>query len=162
MVSLLEQRKTDRMNYSERCLRNAIVLNLGASGLGQKEQGLAVGLSQQAVSRIRQRAALGLATTQKRAGATPRLTAAQRAALPELLKNGAESYAFDGDYWTHKRVKFVIEEAYGVVYSEQQTGRVLKSIGWTRQKPQKKDAQQDPVRVAQWKAVDLPALKKKR
>ena len=85
---------------------------------------------------------------------------AQRAALPDLLKNGAESYAFNGDYWTHKRVKFVIEEEYGVVYSEKQTGRVLKSIGWTRQKPQKKDAQQDPARVAQWKAVDLPALKK--
>ena len=108
----------DRMNYAEHCLRNTIVLNLGASGLGQKAQGLAVGLSQRAVSNIRQRAALGLATTQKRAGATPRLAAAHRAALPEMPKNGAESYAFDGDYWTHKRVKFVIEEEYGVVHSK--------------------------------------------
>ena len=149
------------MNYAERCLRNAIVLKLGASGLGQKAQGLAVGLSQQAVSRIRQRAALGLATTQKRAGAAPRLTAAQRAALPELLQAGAESYAFAGDYWTCNRVGFVIETAHGVNYSEKQVGRILASIGWTRQKPQKKDAQQDPVRVAQWKAAELPALKKK-
>lgn len=39
------------MNYSERHLRNTILLNLADSGLTQKQKGLAVGLSQQAVSK---------------------------------------------------------------------------------------------------------------
>ena len=150
------------MNYSERVLRNRILLNLEKAGLGQKEIGHAVGLSQQRVSKIVQRAAGGLPTTQKRAGATARLSAAQVLALPDLLKKGAQHYGFTGDYWTHARTKYVLEQAYGVSYSLKQAGRILEKIGWTRQKPQLKDAQQDAARVAQWKTVDLPALKKKR
>ena len=53
------------MNYSERHLRNTILLNLGESGLTQKQKGLVVGLSQQAVSHLGQRASQGLPTCQK-------------------------------------------------------------------------------------------------
>lgn len=149
------------MTYSERCVRNAILLKLSASGVGQKQTGLLVGLSQQAVSRIGQRASAGLPVAQKRVGATPRLGAEQLEALPELLKKGAESYAFTGDYWTCNRVKWVLEQTFGVVYEVKQVGRILDKIGWTRQKPQKKAVQQDAAQVAQWKTVDLAALKKK-
>ena len=150
------------MNYSERRLRNTILLNLGETGLTQKQKGLVVGLSQQAVSHLGQRASQGLPTCQKRLGATARLGAEERGKLPGLLKKGAQSYGFTGDYWTCKRVRFVIEQAYGVVYEIKQVGRILEKIGWTRQKPQQKDAQQDGAKVEQWKTVELPALKKKR
>lgn len=150
------------MTYSERHLRNTILLNLADSGLTQKQKGLAVGLSQQAVSKLVQQAAQGLPVCQKHLGATARLCDDQRDALPKLLAEGAESYGFTGDYWTCARVKFVIEQAYGVVYEIKQVGRILGKIDWTRQKPQKKDAQQDAAKVEQWKTVELPALKKKR
>lgn len=148
------------MNYSERTLRNTILLNLGESNLGQRQKGLVVGLSQQAVSKICQRASLGLPISQKRLGATPRLGTEQLDTLSEFLKKGAESYEFTGDYWTHSRVKVVLEKEYGVVYGVKQVGRILAKIGWTRQKPQKKAAQQDAAKVTQWKEEDLPALKK--
>lgn len=149
------------MNYSERTLRNTILLNLGKTDLGQKQKGLAVGLSQQAVSKIYQRASLGLPISQKRVGATPRIGAEQLDKLPAFLEKGAESYGFTGDYWTHNRVKFVLEKEYKAVYGVKQVGRILAKIGWTRQKPQKKAAQQDAIKVTQWKDEDLPALKKK-
>ena len=148
------------MKYSERHLRNTILLNLGESGLTQKQKGLAVGLSQQAVSNLVKRAAQGLPVCQKRLGATARLSADQRNELPTLLAKGSESYGFKGEFWTCKRVKFVIEQTYGVVYEIKQVGRILKKIGWTRQKPQLKDAQQDLAKVEQWQTEELPALKK--
>ena len=148
------------MTYSERHLRNTILLNLAESGLTQTQIGLVVGLGQQAVSHIIQQASQGLLVGKKHLGATPRLGAEEQAKLPGLLKKGAESYGFTGDYWTCNRVGFVIEQAYGVAYEVKQVGRILKKIGWTRQKPQKKDAQQDGAKVEQWKTVELPALKK--
>ncbi len=39
-------------------------------------------------------------------------------------------------------------------------GRILKKIGWTRQKPQIKEAKQCPEKVEKWKTEDLPNLKK--
>ena len=48
------------MTYSERHLRNTILLNLAESGLTQQQIGLAVGLGQQAVSHIIQQASQGL------------------------------------------------------------------------------------------------------
>lgn len=114
------------------------------------------------MSKLVQQAAQGLPVCQKHLGATARLSADQRDALPALLAKGAENYGFTGDYWTCTRVKFVLEQAYGVVYEIKQVGRILEKIGWTRQKPQQKDAQQDGAKVEQWKTVELPALKKKR
>ncbi len=76
-----------------------------------------------------------------------------------MLKSAID-YDFTGDYWTRKRVKYVIEKEFGVIYQERQVGRILKKIGWTRQKPQIKDAKQCPEKVEKWKVEDLPNLKK--
>lgn len=148
------------MNFSERQVRNTILLNLDVLEISQKQKGEMVGLTQQAVSKINQKASLGLPSTEKRLGAKPRLSAEQLVKLPEFLSKGSESYDFSGNYWTHKRVKYVIEKEFGVIYEVKQVGRILKKIAWTSQKPQKKDAKQDLAKVNKWKTEDLPALKK--
>ncbi|NJR76013.1 MAG: winged helix-turn-helix domain-containing protein [Scytonema sp. CRU_2_7] len=149
------------MKYAERQLRNSILINLGKLALGQKEKGAIVGLTQQSVSKIFKKASLGLPLSQKRLGAKPRLSTEQLMELPEFLSKGSESYDFTGDYWTQKRVKYVIEKEYSIIYEVKQVGRILKKIGWTSQKPQKKDAKQDIAKVETWKTETLPALKKK-
>jgi transposase len=78
-----------------------------------------------------------------------------------LLKNGSMSYGFTGDFWTHKRVKYVIELEFGVVFEVKQVGRILDKIVWTRQKPQKKESKQDAAKVEAWRTERLAALKKK-
>ena len=78
-----------------------------------------------------------------------------------FLSQGAEFYGFEGAYWTYQRVAFVIKEEFDVTYEVKQAGRILKLIGWTRQKPQKKDAKQDLAKVEKWQTEDLAALKKK-
>lgn len=47
-------------------------------------------------------------------GAVPRLTGEQRSQLPDLLKEGAPSFGFEGDMWTRERVATVVERIFGV------------------------------------------------
>ena len=148
------------MKYTERQVRNSILINLGALKIGQKQKGEIVGLTQQSVSKICKKASLGLPISQKRLGAKSRLSKEQLIKLPEFLSKGSESYEFTGDYWTHKRVKYVIEKEYGVIYEVKQVGRILEKIAWTSQKPQKKDGKQDLAKVEKWKTESLSALKK--
>jgi len=96
----------------------------------------------------------------KPTGATPKLTDAQLAQVVEELNKGAEQHGFPGHIWTRPRVNQVIIRLFGVSYDPSQVGRLLKKVGWSRQKPQAKARQQDPGRVQQWRHERLPELKK--
>lgn len=93
-------------------------------------------------------------------GPACRLTDEQLAHLVNELNKGAEAHGFSGHIWTRPRVNEVIKRCYGVSYDVSQVGRLLKKVGWTRQKPQPKARQQDPQRVEQWRVERLPELKK--
>jgi len=150
------------MNYAEREIRNKILLNLHKAGTSQKVIGEMVNLSQQRVSEIIKAEKENLPTNRKPPGYRRRLSAEQLTELPKLLEQGAEFYGFTGEYWTHGRVKQIIEEEFKVIYEKKQVGRILDLINWTRQKPQKKDAKQDLEKVETWQKEALPKLKKKR
>lgn len=149
------------MKHELRLLRNEIVSKLLGGSLSQSSIGEVVGLSQQMVSSISFWVAAEEVLSMPSPGRKSRLSAEQLSDLPKLLSQGSVSYDFTGEYWTHNRVKYVIEKAYGVVYEEKQVGRILKKIGWSLQKPQKTEAKQDAVKVSLWKETSLPALKKK-
>jgi transposase len=94
-------------------------------------------------------------------GATPRLTAAQRAAIPDLLARGAEAHGFIGQVWTTGRVATVIQRAFGVSYHPAHMSRLLRQIGWTLQKPVRRASQRDAAKVAAWRETEWPALQAK-
>lgn len=150
------------MNYAEREIRNKILLNLHKVGTSQKVIGEMVNLSQQRVSEIITAARENLPTNLKPAGYKRRLSAEQLAQLPKLLEQGSQFYGFTGEYWTHQRVKQVIEEEFKVEYEKKQVGRILNLINWTRQKPQKKDVKQDLEKVENWQKEGLSGAKKRR
>ena len=64
-------------------------------------------------------------------GPPPRLSAAQRAQLPQLLARGAEAYGFRGALWTRARVAEVIQREFGVRYDLSPVGRILRACGWS-------------------------------
>ncbi len=104
------------MNYLERLLRNNLLLNLSTLDVNQETKGGIVSLTQQAVSVICKKAKAGLPLFEKCKGITPRSNAVQTAALPTFLLKSAIAYGFTGDYWTCKRVKYVIEKEFSVIY----------------------------------------------
>jgi transposase len=148
------------MTYVERGVRNEIVLNLHKAKFSQKSIGELVDLTQAMVSKILSKHAQALPMTVKVPGYQRRLSEAQLAELPKFLERGAEFYEFMGAYWTYERVKYVINKEFNVAYEIKQVGRILALIGWTWQKPQKKEAKQDLKKVEKWVKEDLPALKK--
>lgn len=118
-------------------IRNKILLNLESLKLTQKEKAALIGVSQQTVSHII-RKSKEEAVPLKKAGPKQRLSEDQLTMLPKILSKGALFYNYEGDFWTQKRVRDVIESEFGVIYEVRQVGRILKKIGWSRQKPQKK------------------------
>ncbi len=94
-------------------------------------------------------------------GGKPRLTAEQRAQLPDLLAKGAEAYGFVGQVWTTRRVATVIRREFGVRYHPASVSRVLRSIRWTVQKPIRRARQRKEAAVATFREERWPALKAK-
>jgi transposase len=124
----------------------------------------ALGVTEGAVSQWLKRAREGgEAALQRRIapGPTPKLTAEQRARLPELLSCGAEAYGFLGEVWTTERVATVIEREFGVRYHPTHVGRLLRACGWSVQKPIRRATQRDEAAIQRWVKEEWPAIKKK-
>jgi transposase len=94
-------------------------------------------------------------------GPTPKLTVEQRAALPELLAHGAESYGFFGDVWTTKRVAAVIQRVFGIRYHPAHVSRLVRHGGLSLQQPMRRATQRDEAAIAAWPAERWPALQAK-
>mgnify|MGYP001057980054 CR=1 FL=1 len=105
----------------------------------------------------------GLAALRSRKGGgpKPRLSEEQLQRLPGLLARGPEAYRFRGDVWTRARVRVVIKREFGVTYSKEHVGRLLRKIGWSRQKPVERASQQDEEESARWHEETWPELEKK-
>lgn len=97
----------------------------------------------------------------KAPGPQPRLSDEQLARLPSLLEAGAEAHGFRGEVWTCPRVAKVIKREFGVTYTQQQVGKILRKIGWSRQKPVTRASQRDEKAIAAWRDERWPALKKR-
>jgi transposase len=102
-------------------------------GWKQRQIADALGVTEGAVSQWMKRAAeegeAGLRRHRPR-GAEPRLSAAQRVLLAELLARGARAHGFVDDGWTQSRVRTLIMREFGVEYHRDHIGRLLRSIGW--------------------------------
>jgi transposase len=133
---------------------------------GWKQQGIAdaLGVTQGAVSQWLARAkkqGIEALRRRKAPGAKPRLTPKQKAQIPELLKQGSEAFGFRGDVWTRERVATVIRRKFGVSYHPVHVGRMLKALGWTRQKPVRRARQRDEEAIVRWREERWPELQKK-
>ncbi|HEX2184197.1 MAG TPA: transposase [Chloroflexota bacterium] len=101
---------------------------LSQAGWAQRRIAEALGVTEGAVSQWLKRAREGGAEALRRRippGPDARLSAEQRARIPELLARGAESYGFRGDVWTTKRVAAVIGHELGVRYHRGHVSKLL-------------------------------------
>ncbi|MEM7030948.1 MAG: winged helix-turn-helix domain-containing protein, partial [Chloroflexota bacterium] len=92
---------------------------------------------------------------------TSRLSETQLKSLPDFLARGATAYGFRGEVWTRSRVGYVIKTEFGVSYSSRHVGRILKKIGWSRQKPLERASQRNEGAIENWRNETWPELKKK-
>ena len=137
---------------------------LKQKGWKQEDIAEALGVTPGAVSQWMTRAREeGPAALRSRSGGgpRPRLSAEQLSRLPDLLDKGAEHFGFRGDVWTQPRVAKLIERKFGVSYHPGHVGRILKAIGWSRQKPVTRASQRDEAAIERWRIEKWLEIKKK-
>jgi len=86
----------------------------------------------------------------------------QKEDLVERIVEGAQSQGFDSDLWTCPRVKLLIERLYGVSYHVDHVSRLLRSLGFTPQKPSRRAMERDEEAIENWVRKDWPRIKKRR
>jgi len=91
-------------------------------------------------------------------GPPPKLTAEQRAQLPDLLAPGAEASGFIGDVWTTTRGAAVIKQTFGIRYHPAHVSRLVRQEGLRLQQPIPRATQRDEVQMAAWPVEQWPAL----
>jgi len=99
--------------------------------------------------------------TRKAPGAVPKLTKAQQRELLKLLEDGPEAAGFSGQLWTAPRIGELIQRTFGVTYHERYLPTLLRSFGWSPQKPKRKAAERNEAVIAHWIRCDWPRVKKK-
>src|SRR5215204_2883854 len=145
--------------------RRLRALELKEQGWKQSQIADALGVSEGAVSqwmkRVREEGVEGL-RHKPPPGATPRLSEDERAKLPELLAQGAEAHGFRGEVWTCERVATVIRREFGVSYHPAHVSRMVRALGLSLQKPQRRAEQRDEEAIEHWKEKKWPSLKRGR
>jgi transposase len=108
----------------------------------------------------RKRGAKGIAA-RPTPGRPPKLDRGQRRRLERLLLKGARAAGYESDLWTCPRIAELIAEEFDVSYHPDHIGRLLRSLGWSPQRPQRRAAERDEARIQGWVREAWPRIKKK-
>jgi transposase len=93
-------------------------------------------------------------------GRPPKLCVEERRQLIGLLKQGPVRHGYGTQLWTLGRIAEVIELHFGVSYHPSQVWRILLSLDWTWQKPQRRARERDEAAIERWRRLDWPRIKK--
>jgi transposase len=99
--------------------------------------------------------------SRKATGRPKKLTASQLKKLERILLKGATKAGFANDLWTSKRVLGVLEREFGVVFHHNHVPKLLVSMGWSAQRPQREAAEKDQKKIDEWVRRDWKRIKKK-
>ena len=94
-------------------------------------------------------------------GRPHKLTVQQRKGLIKRLLSGARAQGFSTDLWTCPRIAQLIKTCYGVCYHIDYIPTLMKSLGFSCQKPERRASERDEKVIAAWVRKDWPRIKKK-
>lgn len=86
----------------------------------------------------------------------------ERKRLLEILLQGALVYGFPNDLWTLKRIARVIWKEFEVEYHPGHVWKLLRSLGWSCQVPERRPIQRDEHAIEDWMKNKWPHIKKSR
>lgn len=153
--------KRDFKALEKRRLQGAKLL---ARGVSKSEVARQLGVTRQTVAAWEQRLAAGGKEALKRGdlGRPRQLDAEQERELGKIILAGALAAGFPTELWTAPRIGKVIAQRFGVEYSVGHLWHLLRRLGFSCQKPEKRAIQRNEAEIARWKRHTWPALKKKR
>lgn len=102
----------------------------------------------------------GLKST-KATGRPSRLSKKDSEKLRRILIKGAVKAGFPNELWTSKRVLSVIKSKFGLSYHANHLPRLLRSLGFSPQRPQREAAEKDQEQIKKWVRHTWTRIKKK-
>jgi transposase len=93
-------------------------------------------------------------------GRPAKLTAQQKKRLISFLLKGAMANGYRTELWTTARIAELIEHNFAITYHRDHIGRLMASLGWSYQKPDKRALQRDEQAIQEWKRKEWPRIKK--
>jgi transposase len=97
----------------------------------------------------------------KAPGKAPKLSGQQLRKVYRLVVGvDPRQLKFEFALWTRGMIRELIKREFKVQLSDVSVGRLLKKLGLSPQRPQRRSYQQDELLVLTWMAEDFPAIKK--
>jgi len=133
-------------------------------GKGIREVARLVGASPSSVERWKEaleEGGLEALAAKPHPGRPPRLTPGQKESLQAILLRGPRAAAFSTDLWTLARIAKVIEDNFGVKYHPGYIWHVLRDMGWSAHKPERRARERDEAAIQRWREEEWLQIKKK-
>ena len=137
--------------------------DLFAKGVSQADIGRELKVSHQTVSDWHKLWKLGGKPALRRTGEPGRprkVTDADLAKVARALEKGPKANGYPTGLWTLARIAEVIEKATGVKYHPGHVWKVLRRMGWSRQRPARQATERDDEAIEQWVNDRWPKVKK--
>jgi transposase len=93
-------------------------------------------------------------------GRPPKLSLKNRQKLARMLLKGATKFGYPTDLWTSARVVDLIRRHFRVTYHANHISRLLRSLGFSPQKPQRRARERDEAAIRGWVRSEWPRVKK--
>ena len=95
-------------------------------------------------------------------GRTPLLNQRGRERLARLLLQGPMEAGYETNLWTLRRIAEVIHREFGIRYTIPNVWKLMRAMGWSCQKPTKRDRERNEKAIEYWKQHVWPRIKKNR
>ena len=89
-----------------------------------------------------------------------KLTATQRKRLVRFLLQGPVAHGYRTNLWTTIRIAEIVQRKFGIRYHRAHVGRLMHSLKWTPQKPERRALERDEEKIKRWKQRNWPRVKK--
>jgi transposase len=153
-----------RTGLSEATKKRVKAGRLLLAGKGCAEVAVAVGVARQTIytwKRLLDEGGIDALRAVPERGRPAQLDVVQLEAVRAAILQSPTEHGFGTELWTLKRVGTVIERLHGVRFGQTNVWRILGSLGFSPQKPEKRAIERNEDSVRSWKRSTWPALKKK-
>ncbi len=133
------------------------------SGKIQADVARELGVSRQSVSRWYSawcEGGAGALNGTGRAGRLPSIDVKQLKDVERAILKGPLSFGYKTDMWTLQRVAEVIEKQTGILYHPGHVWKILRQLGFSRQRPARRAVERDDQEILRWVKQDWPRVKK--
>ncbi len=94
-------------------------------------------------------------------GCPSRLSAKQKHQLEQGLLKGPLAAGYKTDLWTLRRIARLIKKHFHIAYHPGHVWKILRALGWSCQKPERRATQRNETAIAHWKRYVWPQIRRR-